>query len=295
MTTPAEKDGLVDFTRRFLPEAFTPLFHTNVYRGLPEPAQLRYNQLQGLYFNEQVAFFEQEMLSPMLRALQRSPLPQGLAPKLAAMLEDEQRHTAMFQELNQQCAPEFYANSAYKFIRVSAWGQALINGISSRPRFFPLMAWLTLLQEERALHYSKGCLGEDAGLEPRFLAAHRSHLADEVGHVRVDEELLDWLWPRASRVIRFLNTRMLCWMIGEFFLLPKRAGICVVDQLTREFPWLDADLIHQELRGLETNTAYLRTLYSREMAPRSFALFDAHPEFSLIAQTLPGYVPPRSN
>ncbi len=294
MSTLAPKGGQVDFTRRFLPESFTPLFHTNVYRGLPEPVRLRYNQLHALYFNEQVAYFEQEMLSPMLRALQKSPLPPGFAAKLDVFLGDEQRHTAMFHELNQRCTPEFYANSAYKFIRVHSWGQALITGISSRPNLFPLIAWLTLLQEERALFYSKGCLEEAAELEPHFVATHRAHLADEVGHVRVDEELLDWLWPRANRMIRFLNTRMLCWMIGEFFLLPKRGGLCVVDQLVQEFSALDVGRLHRELNDLGTNAAYLSTLYSREMTPRSFARFDAHPEFGLISRTLPGYATPRS-
>lgn len=295
MTTPVWKEGQVDFTRRFLPEVFTPLFHTNGYRVLPEPVRLRYNQLHALYFNEQVSYFEQEMLSPMLRSLQKSPLPAGMTEKLVTVLDDEQRHTAMFRELNQQCAPEFYANSAYKFIRVHSLGQALVTGISSRPNLFPLIAWLTLLQEERALFYSKGCLEEAAELEPHFVATHRSHLVDEVGHVRMDEELLDWLWPRTNRAIRFLNTRMLSWMIGEFFLLPKRAGLCVVDQLAREFPLLDVGKLHQELSDLRTNTPYLCTLYSREMTPRSFARFDAYPEFKLLSRTLPGYASTRSN
>lgn len=292
MTTPGQREAQIDFTRRFLPEVFTPLFHTNVHRELPAAVQLRYNQLHGLYFNEQVAYFEQEMLSPMLRALRRGFLPPGMAPRLEAVLEDEQRHSAMFRELNLRCAPEFYSNTSSKFIQVHTWGQAWVTGISSRPHLFPLIAWLTLLQEERALHYSKGCLEEAGNLDPTFVATHRAHLADEVGHVRVDEELLDWLWPRTHRAIRAMNTRMLGWVIGEFFLLPKRAGILVVDQLAREFPQLHVERLRQELRGLKTNETYLKTLYSREMTPRTFMRFDAHPEFKFIAQTLPGYVPP---
>lgn len=289
--TPGPTEGGIDFSRRFLPEAFTPLFHTELYGGLPEAVQLRYNQLQGLYFNEQVQFFEQEMLTPMLCALQKQALPPELAGKLAAFIEDERRHTAMFRELNLQSAPDLYASGPYTFIRVPHLGKALIHGMSGQPRLFPLIAWLTLLQEERALFYSKGCLEEAAELEPHFLATHRAHLADEVGHVRVDEELLDWLWPRSRSLIRFLNARLLGWMIGEFFLLPKRAGRQVVEQLAREFPHLDAGALIQALEGLGADTAYLCTLYSRDITPRSFRRFDAEPSFHGLSRVLPGFLP----
>src|SRR3954467_11462286 len=61
----------IDTTRLFIAEEFTPLFHTPEYGDLADAVRLRYNQLHALYFNEQVAFFEQEMLSPALLALLR--------------------------------------------------------------------------------------------------------------------------------------------------------------------------------------------------------------------------------
>ena len=281
----------IEFTRRFIAEEFTPLFHTREYRGLPDPARLRYNQLHALYFNEQVAFFEQEMLSPALLALQRGELPPGLASGLRTFFAEEQRHTAMFRALNRRCAPELYAGGAYCFIRVARPWRAMLGEISRRPRVFPLLVWLALLQEERSLHYSKGCLERATELEPHFVATHRAHLADEVGHIGWDEELLDWLWPRVGHAMRWVNVRLLGWMLGEFFLLPKRSGLRVVRQLAREFPQLGAEPLYRGMRELETNTAYLHTLYSREATPRTFARFDAHPEFALLARTLPGYRP----
>jgi hypothetical protein len=274
----------------FIAEACTPLFHTSEYRILPEAAQLRYNQLHALYFNEQVAFFEQEMLSPALRSLARLALPPALAAGVREFHREEQRHTEMFRALNRQCAPEFYADKDYFFIDVSPTWRAVIRFISRQPRLFPLLLWLALMQEERSLYYSQGCL-EAERLEPQFVAAHRAHLADEVGHVGWDEQLLDWLWPRTPPILRMANARLLRWLVGEFFLLPKRSGRRVVDQLAREFVQLDATTLRRAMAGLKDNKAFARTLYSREITPRTFARFDRHPEFALLARKLTGYVP----
>lgn len=279
------------FARRFIAEEFTPLFHTPAYGALPEAARLRYNQLHALYFNEQVAFFEQEMLSPALLALQSCALPAQLQSGLATFLGEEQLHTTMFHALNRRCAPEFYAQSHYHFIRVARPWRAVLGAMARRPRTFPLLIWLALLQEERSLYYSKGCLEQRFELDPLFIAAHRTHLRDEMGHISWDEELLDWLWPQVGPVLRSVNVRLLAWMIGEFFLLPKRSGRRVVAQLACEFPQLDPAVLQRAIGDLRNNTAYLRSLYSRDVTPRAFARFDVHPEFALFARTLPGYVP----
>lgn len=280
-----------DRPRRCIAEEFTPLFHTREYAALPDAARWRYNQLHALYFNEQVAFFEQEMLSPVLRALGKIA-PPPLAESVRIFHAEEQRHTAMFRALNRESAPEFYARDDYFFVRVNRPALALLHAVSRRPRVFPCIVWLALLQEERSLFYSKGCLARAHEIESRFVAAHRAHLADEVGHVRWDEEVLDWLWPRTGRALRAVNARLLAWMLGEFFLLPKRSGARVVAQLAREFPRLDAAALCSAMRGLKNNAAYLRSLYSREVTPRSFARFDALPEFASLARALPGYRPP---
>ncbi len=73
----------IDFTRPFIAEDFTPLFHTPLYAALPPPIRLRYNQLHALYFNEQVAFFEQEMLSPGARRVAALPAPGGAGEQRA--------------------------------------------------------------------------------------------------------------------------------------------------------------------------------------------------------------------
>ena len=284
----------VESDRRFIAEEFTPLFYTPAYAMLPDAVRLRYNQLHALCFNEQVAFFEQEMLGPALVALQRCDLPAELAAGLKIFFGEEELHTAMFRALNRRFAPEFYATNPYYFIRVARPWRMLVGAMARRPRTFPLLSWLALLQEERSLHFSKGCLEQKFDIEPQFLVVHRTHLRDEMGHIGWDEELLDWLWPQVGPALRSMNVRLLRWMLGEFFLLPKRSGRRVVEQLVKEFPQLDASALFREMRELKSNAAYLASLYSREITPRAFARFDAHPEFALLAQTLPGYGPPRA-
>jgi hypothetical protein len=168
----------------------------------------------------------------------------------------------------------------------------IVAAVAARPYRFPLLIWLALLQEERSLYYSKACLACASDLEPHFAATHRAHLADEIGHVGWDEELLDWLWPRTGPATRQINARLLEWMIGEYFHLPKRSAIRVIEQLGREFPDLDARSLIAATRALKNDRAYLETLYSREVTPRAFARFDLLPEFALLARTLPGYCPP---
>jgi hypothetical protein len=79
---------------------------------------------------------------------------------------------------------------------------------------------------------------------------------------------------------------MFDWSMREFFFLPKRSARRVVDQLAREYPMLDGQELRENLNALGANEAYRRTLYSREIAPRTFARFDRHPEFALLAAAL---------
>ncbi len=287
-----ERDEVrIDWAKRFLAEEFTPLFHCPEYGALPTHVRLRYNQLHAMYFNEQVTFFEQEMLSPCLLALRKMAVPHPLAEGLRDFFAEEQRHTAMFRALNFQCAPEFYSGGPYYFVRVAYPWRVLLKEMACHPRMFPMLIWLALMQEERSLFYAKGCLAMADGIEPHFLETCRTHLADEVGHVGWDEELLDWLWPQTGRAIRRMNVWLLHWMVGEFFLLPKRSGLRVVHRLGQEFPELDAVALERAMERLKGDCGFLQTLYSRKITPRTFARFDADPEFARLGITLPGYRP----
>jgi hypothetical protein len=214
----------IDRSRRFIPEHLTPLSFSPVYRSLGEEQRLRYNQLHALYFNEQIAFFEQEMARHILGALLNWPGCSSLHDSLVSFLDEEMRHTAMFRDLNRRCAPELYADADRYFIHPPPGSVALLRWLASRPWHFPFFVWIMLVQEERAMYYAKQYLRSAEPLEPHFVAVQRRHLADEVDHVRWDEDLLERLWVPAARGKRHLNARLFAWMMGEFFLGPRRTG-----------------------------------------------------------------------
>jgi hypothetical protein len=281
----------IDFARPFIPEALTPLFHTRAYGDLEPRHRLRYNQLQALFFNEQIVFFETLIGSGIMEALLAEPWPGGFGEELRKFWADEVRHTEMFRALNRRCAPHLYTGSDFHFIRVARPWTALLAWTTRRPRLFPLYVWLMLLQEERSLYYSGEYIRHKEALEPNFVSTYRAHLIDEAGHVRCDMELLDQWWPHANPRLRRMNARLLAWMVREFFSAPKRGQMGVVAELAREFPELRERLpeIRRQLLGLATDDAYQASIYSREIAPRCLARFDEWDEFRVMERAMPGY------
>ena len=283
----------IDFSKKFLPPELTPLFHTEAYRLLNTEQQLRYNQLHGLYFNEQIMFFERAFARTLLTNLLPELLPESLRSGLRQFMQEEEEHSAMFQQLNETCAPLYYSKQTFYFIQVPAPGRSILRFISSHPKWFPAFLWLMHLQEERALFYAKKFLEHKTELEPAFVESQRKHLADEVGHVRWDQELIEWLWPATPLWLRKLNVRFLAWMIGEYFSAPKRAGVRVLDTLVEEHPEISP--IHRQLRqallALERDTDYRESFYSPRNVPETLKRFDAWPEFSVLTTVMPGYVP----
>jgi P-aminobenzoate N-oxygenase AurF len=283
----------VAYGKPFVPERFTPLAHAPIYRELSDGQRLRYNQLYALYFNEQIIFFERALARNVLEPLLETPLPSTLLEALRHFLEDEQRHTEMFRELNARYAPHFYAGGDFYFIRASRIETAGLGWIARHPRLFPMIFWLMLLQEERAIFYSRAFVKSGGDIEEGFAAAHRRHLSDEVNHVRWDEQLLDHLWKTSGPMVRRINARLFGWMVGEFFNAPKRGGVRVVTQLARECRELRARLpeMLRQMRALRRSESYHRSLYSREIVPRTFGRFDRAPEFRHLGRHLLAYRP----
>jgi hypothetical protein len=285
------RDISVDFRKKFIPEELTPLFYVPWYRWLAPDQRLRYNQLQALYLNEQILFFETVVGRGVMDALLHRQWTDGFGEQLQQFWDEERCHSTMFRRLNQQCAPRLYAAGDFYFVQVSRSWLATLDWAAHRPGMFPLFLWFMLLQEERSLFYSKEFLRQEEAIEQHFVETHRRHLADEVGHVRWDEHLLDLLWPRANWALRRVNAGLLAWMVAEFFSTPKRGQWRVVQELAREFPALREHLpdLRKQLLALFKDERYQLSLYSREITPRSFARFDRLAEFRLMQRAIPGY------
>lgn len=286
----ALRHDAIDFSRYFMPERLTPLYHTPCYERLTELQRRCYNQLQAAYLNEQTIFFESVMARPILRSYRRERLTPELADALPKFMAEEAAHSAMFRGLNQRVWPGIYAAGDFHFIAVSPMIRAALGAWVRNANRFPLFLWLLMIQEERAMHAAKVFLSTD-GLEPQFVAAQRAHLADEAGHVRWDEKLLAWFWPRSSPAWQRINVRLFGWLMHEYFTVPRRSGLRVVVALVKAFPELRdfwPELSH-EMMNLWRVRAFQEVSYSREVTPCTFAHFDCAPEFSEIGRMLSCY------
>ena len=273
-----------------MPEHLTPLFHTSSYAQLSEEERRRYNQLHACYLNEQTIFFECVMARPILESLIRGTLPQSLRQMLPMFMAEEAAHSEMFRALNRRCWPEVYERGDFYFVRLPHLVRASLEHWVRRANRFPLFLWLLLIQEERAMYYAAEFLRTDE-LEPHFVATQREHLADETGHVRWDEQLIDFIWPRTHPTWRRINARMFRGLMREYFTVPRRSGMRVLARLVEEFPRLRAisPQLSREMLALADVTAFHETTYSRHVTPRTFARFDRTPEFRALGEILPGY------
>ena len=276
-----------------MPQRLTPLYFTPAYETLSPAQRLRYNQLHALYLNEQTIFFERTLAPNVLGYFLKQNIPAKLRDAVQEFQNDEERHSAMFRTLNRLCALDIYGAGDFNFIQVAALPAKLLDFVSRRPGIFPMLLWLMYLQEERSLFIGRQFVKSDHPIEPHFLAAQRAHLSDEVSHVHCDEALLDYVWPEVNGAIRFMNVRLLAWMMREYFGAPKRAQVNVLSALVHEFPELQPRLpeLRRALLQLQYDENFLRSMYSRENVPEAFARFDRHPEFHPLAEVIPGYQP----
>lgn len=276
--------------RRFVPESLTPLAHTAIYNHLTSPQRLRYNQLAGCCMNEQIRFFEVLIARNVLPRCREWELPSSLRRSIGNFMVDENRHAEMFHQFNRHFAPRIYGQMDFYFVSLSPVSRIVLKHTTQRPGLFPLWIWLGMLQEERVVSYSKQILQARDELDPVFVEVHRQHLVDEVHHVQWDEELLAFIWPRTRTWLRHFNARLFAWMIREFFMVPKRSGIRVVEELAKEFPELTSDLpeMKRQLCALQDDAEFLSNLYSRDTLPRVFAWLDRWPECSALKEALRG-------
>ncbi|HVU27015.1 MAG TPA: diiron oxygenase [Verrucomicrobiae bacterium] len=289
-----EPDSLsdtIDFSRPFMPEKLTPFFFTPIYQTLTDAQRLRYNQLNALYFNEQTMFFEKTLAQNVLGYFLSQSLPEELKDGLRQFLAEEKAHTEMFRQLNRSCAPEFYSRQDFHFIQVPPLAAKILEVVSKHPRQFPFLLWLMHLQEERAMFFGKVFLKHAGLLEPHFVETQRKHLADEIGHVRWDESLLDWIWPKTTAWSRRINSQIFSWMVKEYFTTPKRTAPRIINALVKEFPELQPQRREfcRQLHALENDATYRRSLYSPENVPMTFKRFDAWPEFQMMTGAMPSY------
>lgn len=275
----------------FLPERFTPLFHTPAYHLLQDQEKLRYNQLCGLCMHEYTIFFEEEVSRAHV-SLSSGSISPSLQAMLVRFVQDETRHAAAFRAFNQRCAPEYYSRGIYFISRLSSPARAIVNAMASRPLLFPCIFWLFILHEEKLMNLELEVDRCAASLDPSFVALHRTHCADETDHVSWQEELLHVAWVSNTAWIKHLNAAIFAWTLENLFLVPRRSALRIIDVLAGEFPRLSplVPQLHSSLRALADDKSFRLAWYPAESLRTTFALFDQNPEMQSIARVLPSYL-----
>lgn len=276
---------------RFIPDRLTPLVATPSWSKLSSDEQLCYNQLHGLYFHEQIIFFEQEMIVPLLRALRPHVVKSELQSAVDTFIVEENVHSAAFHGLLRSLRPDWYGSDWRHFIQTSRVSGALFKFMVVRPRIFPLFLWLVQLLEERTMFASRLYLSEPEAFASAIVAVQRQHLADEADHVQWDMALLDQFWSRSPSWWRRVNARLLNWIIGEFIAFPRRAALRVIDALAAERPTLSvsASQLKAELLGLAKRTDFRGGVFGRDAVPRTWKYAAQAPDLSAFVNTWLGH------
>ncbi len=274
-----------EWSRPFIPDRLTPLRLTPAWTLLRPEERLRYNQLQGLYFHEQIIFFEQAIIVPLLRAVRPLVTDSTLRDSLATFEAEENSHSAEFHALLRDLRHDWYAHSWRHFVQISAPAESILSGMLRHPRQFPFLIWLVQLLEERTMFASRLYLAEPDVFPVAIVNAQRRHLVDEAGHVQWDIALINQLWPSTPAWLRRINVRLLNWMVGEFIAVPRRAALRVIDALAADLPDLSvsAATLKAQLRTLAASPDFRAAVFGRDAVPRTWKQASSSADFAPFA------------
>ncbi|HSH74609.1 MAG TPA: hypothetical protein VLA09_02805 [Longimicrobiales bacterium] len=293
--------GEIDFARPFVPEENTHLFYTPIYETLTHPQRLRYNQLFGVRINEFIMTLERDILERVLVPLRRHPrvrTDSELTAGLELVIEDEREHYATFAELNRQCLPDVYTDGRDRYFTELGLLQKVqfaFFGLVARRLSFPLYAMMAMEESSMTMTRRMTHLPPSHGLgslEPTFVAVHREHTKDEAAHVEIQAHLIQACLIDSGRLSRWSNSKLFKVMLRGLTTVGRSgSGAKVIRRLVHEHPELtprEEEMIHA-LTTLGRNTEYQRSIFSRTLMPKAFALFDQVPEFQDLPDYMAGY------
>lgn len=290
----------IDFSRPFVPEEYTQLYYTPVYRGLHRQHRLRYNQLFGVRINEYIMMLEADLVERLLSPLRRHPDIVGSAPLVRCidtMIEEEKEHYRCFAALNRACFPALYERGERYFSDLPWPTRALFGVVGLVAGRLAFALWYLMAMEESstalARDMARNPVTETLGeVEPTFAAIHREHLKDELRHLQIDGILIDVCLVRSSRAKRTLNAALFKSMLGAI-TRPTRAGsgVKVIRELVRQMPelaWHEEAMIRAVL-ALKDDRTFQQSLFNRRAMPLTFGVFDGVREFANLSDAMVGY------
>jgi hypothetical protein len=280
----------------YLPEHITHLYYSPVYSTLSPGQKLAYNRLHACYHCEICAFLEGELPKYYLQAVAAPNIPERLRRQAQALADSEKRHAATFRALARRISPDLYSpdlysRAEYVFVRPPSASSPIFRKLLNWSALRPTLLWIALIQEERGTFFGKEVLRQSEQLDPRMVDWQRRHLVDETDHLSLGEALLPLYWDASPPWMRRLNGRFLRFVLREFLSAPKRSGVRVIEYLVKERPELTPRKteLMSAMRELDRNPRFHESLYSRQIVPKTFALFDRYAEFGNLGKSLWGY------
>jgi hypothetical protein len=275
----------VDRGRLWAPEAIAPLRYLPSYARLAPEEKRRYNQLFAMGVCEQFVWLEEHILVNTLRkVIERHDPPPPLKEALGHFIAEEIKHTEMFWRVLEKSEPAWYAERRFRLYNISAWQQALLDGVLRHPSVFLIWIWTAIFFEERTVdycrHYLRARKEDPEGIDPLYVQLHEYHFKDEVRHYQLDQHLLAWMYDPQPAWKKRLTARMFRSLMKSY-VFPRRTSRKVLEALGGEFPHLRREIIPallRELPGLGRSPEFHRMGFSREAVPKTLALFAAYPE-----------------
>ena len=243
---------------------------------------------------------EREFVDPVLNGLRRSAAVEAqplLGPTLEGMLAEESRHYQAFAALNRRCAPTYYCQSDWYFMRLRPFERAALQVMQAGARWLPFALWIIVAMEESSIGLAtamtRGAAHGPLGpLDAHFVAVHREHAKDEARHIHIDVHLIRACLASASAAGRALNARLFMAFMRDM-TAPKAngTGARVVRHLVGEFPELaplESDLV-AGLVALRDDAAFQESVFNRRLTPLAFALYDEEPALADLGRVLKTY------
>ena len=279
----------INYNKLFMPEELSPLYYTDSYLKLSPEARLRYNQLNTLYCNEQIYFFERTLSVFLISSAKYLPIQ--LANQVEKMVKEELVHADLFYKLNMIAAPEYYKDNKHFFINLSIGLKKVFHMLMLYPRFFPFFIWIIMLMEEKAVFHSLSYSKHKNKIEENFLEIYFYHLEDEESHLSLGKDLETYLWKPRNSLSKKINAKMFSIFINNFFSSPGKSSAKIIDTLLAEdkISLAECKKIKYELSQLKNNLDYRLSQFSPQICPNTYTELRSLSEFDLLINILPKY------
>jgi len=275
----------VDHSKKWMPDSLLPLNYLPSFQKLPQEEQLLLNQYYASGICEKFIFFESALCVSLKELLKK---PERLDPELIPLMkifnEEEEKHSAMFQRLQNTAYPEKYKGGEYFFINNSLKHWLFSNVIFKNPNFFKIWLWLGSYFEEKTVVFSQEYIKNRKTLDPLFFQVHRYHLLDEARHVEIDRLFFKEFFDSASRFERKVAYKMLV-SILESLEVPKVTLNAIFTEVKKSTKVQNPEIynqIYSEIDMLKSATEYRRLLFGKKRFPVFQSIAKSYPDFAMI-------------